>query len=227
MTCRASDAGHRRPRRADGRVQQARADDAATVPAGLRRRHVEHGDRRGAPRRARGYVTRVGDDAFGRMLLELWADEGVDTRGVAIDADAPTGIYFVTHGPQRPRVQLPARGIGGVADGAGDAAARRDPRRAACCTCRASARRSARAPATRCSPRSTRRAAAGVRVSYDPNLRLKLWPLPRARAVITATVARCDWFLPSLDDARIAVRRRAEPQAIIDWCHAPARRSSC
>ena len=45
------------------------------------------------------YVSRVGDDAFGRALLRLWADEGVDTRGVATDASASTGVYFVTHGP--------------------------------------------------------------------------------------------------------------------------------
>ena len=45
-----------------------------------------------------GYATRVGDDAFGRMLLELWRREGVDTRGVASDPAAPTGVYFVTHG---------------------------------------------------------------------------------------------------------------------------------
>src|SRR5215470_17028742 len=44
------------------------------------------------------YVTRLGDDAFGRMFLELWRREGVDASGVAIDAEASTGIYFVTHG---------------------------------------------------------------------------------------------------------------------------------
>ena len=33
-----------------------------------------------------GYVSRVGDDAFGRSLLRLWADEGVDARGVATDS---------------------------------------------------------------------------------------------------------------------------------------------
>ena len=27
-----------------------------------------------------GYITRVGDDAFGRMLTELWHREGVDTH---------------------------------------------------------------------------------------------------------------------------------------------------
>ena len=42
---------------------------------------------------------------------------------------------------------------------------------------------------------------AGARISYDSNLRLKLWPLDRARAVILATMALCDWFLPSLDEA--------------------------
>src|SRR5687768_3183801 len=46
------------------------------------------------------YVTRVGDDEFGRMFLALWKKEGVDTSGVIIDREAPTGAYFVTHGPQ-------------------------------------------------------------------------------------------------------------------------------
>ena len=35
---------------------------------------------------------RVGDDAVGRLLLEFWRQNGVDTRSVAVDA-APTGIY--------------------------------------------------------------------------------------------------------------------------------------
>src|SRR5207244_9822402 len=42
-----------------------------------------------------GYITRVGDDAFGRMFLTLWEHEHVDTRGVTIDRAAPTGVYFV------------------------------------------------------------------------------------------------------------------------------------
>nr|MDQ6917120.1 PfkB family carbohydrate kinase [Pseudomonadota bacterium] len=44
------------------------------------------------------YVTRLGDDAFGRKFLSLWEREKVDTCGVGTDPDAPTGIYFVTHG---------------------------------------------------------------------------------------------------------------------------------
>jgi 2-dehydro-3-deoxygluconokinase len=60
--------------------------------------------------------------------------------------------------------------------------------------------------------------AAGVRISFDPNLRLKLWPLPRARAVIAATAAQCDWFLPSLDDAR-TLSGLADVHEILHWCH--------
>ena len=46
------------------------------------------------------YLSRIGADAFGERLLELWASEGVDTQAVERDAAAPTGIYFVTHGTQ-------------------------------------------------------------------------------------------------------------------------------
>ena len=45
------------------------------------------------------YLSRVGDDRFGAMLLDLWRAEGVDVSAVARDPDAPTGLYFVNHGP--------------------------------------------------------------------------------------------------------------------------------
>jgi 2-dehydro-3-deoxygluconokinase len=61
--------------------------------------------------------------------------------------------------------------------------------------------------------------AAGVRISYDTNLRLKLWPLPRARAIIRASLALADWALPSLDDARLLFECD-DTDAILDACHA-------
>ena len=60
---------------------------------------------------------------------------------------------------------------------------------------------------------------AGARISFDSNLRPKLWPLQRARAVITATMALCDWFLPSRDEA-VQLSGEEQPEAILDWCHA-------
>src|SRR5690242_12876665 len=38
-------------------------------------------------------LTRVGDDAAGRMLLEFWAAAGVELDLVGIDPAAPTGLY--------------------------------------------------------------------------------------------------------------------------------------
>ena len=47
-----------------------------------------------------GYLTRVGSDTFGEALRALWLRERVDTTGVETDSEAPTGIYFVTHGSE-------------------------------------------------------------------------------------------------------------------------------
>jgi 2-dehydro-3-deoxygluconokinase len=163
------------------------------------------------------YVSRVGDDAFGRALLRLWADEGVDTRGVATDGTASTGVYFVTHGPAGHEFSYLR---------AGSAASKMDP-----ATLPLDVIRSARllhvsgitqaisagaCDAVFAAVEAAK--AAGARILFDPNLRLKLWPLPRARAVIAATAAQCDWFLPSLDDAR-TLSDLSDVHEVLHWCH--------
>ncbi|KAG1388338.1 hypothetical protein G6F59_015999 [Rhizopus arrhizus] len=42
--------------------------------------------------------------------------------------------------------------------------------------------------------------AAGAQVSLDSNLRLRLWPVDRARAVLREAMREADVFLPSMDD---------------------------
>jgi len=61
--------------------------------------------------------------------------------------------------------------------------------------------------------------AAGCKVSFDTNLRLKLWPLDVARTAIAQAATLCDWFLPSMDDA-IHLSGQTEPQAVLAWAHA-------
>ena len=58
--------------------------------------------------------------------------------------------------------------------------------------------------------------AAGVKVSYDTNLRLRLWDLDTARGKIDATIARCDIALPSLDDSQ-QLTGLTEADAIADY----------
>lgn len=163
------------------------------------------------------YVTRIGDDAFGRLFLDLWKKEGVDVGGVAIDPQAPTGAYFVTHeagghafsylrtgsAASRMRVEdLPMAAIRSARFVHASGISMAISTSAADCVLAAFA-------AAR---------EAGAAISFDANLRLKLWPLERARAMILAAVAGADYFLPSIEDAR-ALSGLAEPAAIIDWAH--------
>ena len=57
---------------------------------------------------------------------------------------------------------------------------------------------------------------AGGTVAYDTNLRLKLWPLARARAVTHEAMRQCDIALPGLDDARL-LTGLSEADAIADF----------
>jgi 2-dehydro-3-deoxygluconokinase len=164
-----------------------------------------------------GYITKIGDDEFGRMLLRLWHDEKVDTAGVAIDATAPTGIYFVSHGAQGHTFSYLR---------AGSAASRMQPSDVPAELIQqarflhvSGISQAISASATETVFHAIRVAReAGVKVAYDPNLRLKLWPLDRAREVILATIPQVNCFLPSLDDVRL-ISGLDDPAAILDWCH--------
>jgi 2-dehydro-3-deoxygluconokinase len=59
--------------------------------------------------------------------------------------------------------------------------------------------------------------SAGVRVSFDTNLRLKLWPLARARATMRELIRQADICLPSYEDIR-AISGLDDPDALADYC---------
>ena len=163
-----------------------------------------------------GYLTRIGADAFGEDLMRLWRAEGVDTSGVEVDAASHTGVYFVTHGAQ-----------GHVFNylRAGSAASRLSPENVPLVQVRA-ARFVHTSGITQAISASACDAAfaamqvareAGVQVVYDANLRLRLWPAARARAVISAAMAMSDLFLLSNDEAALLCDQ-SQPDAILDWC---------
>ena len=163
------------------------------------------------------YLTRLGQDAFGDALEALWQREGVDTSGIERDAAAPTGIYFVTHGPAGHEFTYRR---------AGSAAALMTPQWLP----RAFLREakilhvSGISLAISASARETVFEAmaqardAGVLVSLDSNLRLKLWSLEEARATLTRAIALCDYFLPSVDDVNV-LSGHDDPERIVRWSH--------
>ncbi|MGE4299324.1 MAG: sugar kinase [Desulfovibrionaceae bacterium] len=160
-----------------------------------------------------GYATRLGDDAFGKSFERLWRAEGIDMSHVERDPDAPTGLYFIARNHGRHDFTYYR---------AGSAASRMTPT-----FLRGKYLRGAKllhvsgiSQGIGAGPEETVAAAvamargAGVLVSYDPNLRLALWPLDRARSVIHATVPMADILFPSFDDARVLTGLDT-PEAIV------------
>ena len=158
----------------------------------------------------------LGDDANGRALRALWDAEGVDHALVRSDVSAFTAIYFVTHGERGHEFHFYR---------SGSAASRVSP--ADVPMARIAAAKvfhlsgiSLALSATACDAgyaaiEAAR--AAGVQVSFDTNLRLKLWPLARARAVMNDVLRLTDIALPSWDDIT-ALTGLTEPEAIVDHC---------
>ncbi len=166
------------------------------------------------------YLTRLGTDRWGDCLMDLWQREGVNTTTVLRDAQAPTGMYFVSHDAQGHHFSY-AR--------AGSAASRMQPQDLAhwqdaiassqwlhmsgislaisnsACDTAFAAMQHAR--------------SVGTRVALDSNLRLSLWPLARAQACIRHAASLCDLFLPSLEDMT-ALTGLTQAQDIIGWSHA-------
>jgi 2-dehydro-3-deoxygluconokinase len=158
------------------------------------------------------YITRVGDDEFGRMFLELWKREGVDTSAVIVDAEAPTGAYFVTHRPHGHVFSYLRKG---------SAASRMRPEDLPHLKDASVVHASGISMAISASAADTVLAAfeaARGKISFDSNLRLKLWPLARARAMISAAAAMSDYFFPSIEDAE-ALSGRKGPEANLEWAH--------
>ncbi|WP_422035850.1 sugar kinase [Reyranella sp.] len=159
-----------------------------------------------------GYLTSVGQDWMGDAFLDLWQSEGVDASRVTRHPSAPTGVSFVTHSAAGHKFDYLRKN---------SAASLMTPDMLPADYI-ASARvfhLSAIGQAISDSARETCDAAleiarkAGVKVSYDTNLRLRLWDLDTAREVIDATIARCDIALPSLDDSQQLTGLK-EPEAI-------------
>lgn len=161
-----------------------------------------------------GMTTALGDDEFGRLLLGMWAREGVDATAVKIDPAAPTGIYFVSHTEAGHDFSYRRAGSAASLFGPEDL-----PRAAIRAAKVLHVSGISQAISTRAADAvfdaMAEARAAGVLLSYDTNIRVKLWPVARARAVIHEAMTNIDIALPGLDDARLLVGVE-DPDAIAD-----------
>jgi 2-dehydro-3-deoxygluconokinase len=168
------------------------------------------------------YLTRLGDDNFGHALLDLWCTEGVDTAAIETIADAPRGIYFVTHGQKGHEFSYLRAGSAAslmTPDWLQQSVVRHHIEAAR--VLHVSGISLAISPSALETSLAAMRLAksSGTLVSFDSSLRLKLWSLEQAQLSIAQAVALCDLFLPSLEDMT-ALIGLSDPNAIIDWGHA-------
>jgi 2-dehydro-3-deoxygluconokinase len=145
--------------------------------------------------------TALGDDPFGAEFLALWDQEAIDRSAVITRRSGRTGIYFITY-TEGGHVFTYAR-AGSAASQVTEAELPLDRIAAARVLHMSGISQAISESCADAGFAAIRHARAnGTFVSYDTNLRLRLWPLDRARAVIHAATALADIARPALDDAQ-------------------------
>jgi 2-dehydro-3-deoxygluconokinase len=152
-----------------------------------------------------GWMSRVGDDSFGRHVLDTLAKEGIDARRVIVDERYPTGFQLKAKAidGRDPSIEYFRKGSAAshlsIEDYSADYAL--------------AARHlhlTGIAPAISASSHglafhlAREMRAAGKTISFDPNLRPMLWP---SREAMTASLNRlaslADWVLPGLGEGTV------------------------
>lgn len=162
------------------------------------------------------YISAVGDDPYGRMLRELWTREGVDHASVSTDPTAFTAIYFVTHDTEGHHFHFFRSGSAASRMTSAQLPLERIAAAKVLHLSGISLAISAGACDTAYAAIDAAH-SAGVLVSFDTNLRLKLWSLDRARAVMNDVIAHSDICLPSYDDLA-TITGLSDPDALVDHC---------
>lgn len=146
--------------------------------------------------------TQLGNDVFGEQFVALWQQENVRCDWVLRHEYAPTGIYFISHDASGHHFTFYRQG---------SAAARLRPQDLPEAAIAAARLLHTSAITLAISDSACDSVFAALELarnhqtltSFDTNLRLKLWPLARARAVIHEVARWVDICMPSLDEARL------------------------
>jgi 2-dehydro-3-deoxygluconokinase len=147
-------------------------------------------------------LTHLGNDEFGKRFIDLWEQEGVATHNIKMMPNQHTGVYFITHDEDGHHFSFLRKN---------SAASLITPDQLPQDQIAAAKLLHVTAITQAISSSSCDSVFAAIDiarenntlVSYDTNLRLKLWSLARARAVITETIKMVDICFPSIDEAQL------------------------
>jgi 2-dehydro-3-deoxygluconokinase len=165
-----------------------------------------------------GYVTRVGDDPFGPGLLDGWRAEKIDVSHAPL-VPGFNGIYFISllEGGEREftyyRAGSAASTLGPDDIDPGFIASAR--------IVHSSGITQALSPSCRAAVRRAFEVAreAGVMTSFDPNLRVRLWPVERAREALEEVLPLVDVILPGAPQETGALIGVEEPEQAASHFH--------
>lgn len=158
-------------------------------------------------------ITKLGDDPLGTSIRDFWHSEGVDDTFVQTLPGTQTGLYLITHRDGEHHFEYRREGSAASRIKPGELAdeAFKDVSIAHFSGISQAISASSRA-ATEEAIQNAKK--YGAQISYDPNLRLKLWSLEQAQKVISDTLRYVDILLPGLDDARL-LTGLTQPEEII------------
>jgi 2-dehydro-3-deoxygluconokinase len=149
------------------------------------------------------WVSRVGEDAFGRLVADTLAGEGLDLRWLRSDPSAPTGLFVKLRSAGRTSVVYFRRGSAAsrlrredVPDGALDGV-----RLVHLTGITMALSETARELVVDVAHRARER---GIAVCFDPNYRPALWESPQqAVAAQRPVLPYVDWFLCGLEEGNL------------------------
>lgn len=163
-----------------------------------------------------GFITKVGDDPFAAYLLQSWRAEGIDTSEVKV-VPGFNGLYFVSllSGGEREFTYYrkgSAASTMSPEDLNGDALRQ-------CKLLHVSGITQAISPTCRATVLEAVRLAkaGGALVSYDPNLRLRLWSLEEAREGLEEVLPYIDIILPSAPGETESLVAKPSPHEAIAY----------
>lgn len=158
-----------------------------------------------------GYVTKLGRDPFGAVIVRLMNAAGISTDFTTFTDERPTGIMFKSLTPGGdPDIFYLRTGSAASTLSVADVEAIdfSDFGAVHMTGIMPALSDSTRAAAERLFERAHE---AGALVSFDPNLRPQLWPSERAMVeFMNAAAAKADLFLPGIAEARLLM---GEPEA--------------
>lgn len=162
-----------------------------------------------------GWLSRLGGDALGRFILDTLAAEGVDASAVTVDASHPTALYLKSRTTDGTDPEIQYYRAGSAASRLSLADDRPEYFGAARHLHLTGVAAAIADSSYELALHVARRArAAGQSVSFDPNLRPRLW---RSREEMIARVntlaALAHWVMPGLEEGR-TLTGGATPDAI-------------